>query len=102
MAASAAAYAVGRLMIGRRESALHGRDVRECAAVAWYCRAGKLTEGSMRRGMRADLKWALAVLMGVALGALLFGSFDGFLGALIGATAVVIVSAVVRRRRERA
>jgi hypothetical protein len=52
------------------------------------------------RRIRDDLRWALAVLAGFALGALLFGADVSILvGALIGVTLVVIARVVMRRRR---
>jgi hypothetical protein len=55
------------------------------------------------QGFRPDVIWALAVLAGVALGALLF-DFNGLLGAVVGVTAVVIGRAVhryVKRHEDR-
>ena len=47
-----------------------------------------------------DLKWALAVLAGFVLGALVFGAdWSIVLGATVGVTVVIIVKAVIRRSR---
>ena len=64
-------------------------------------------EGSKRRrlfrpledGFWPDVKGALAVLAGVAVGALLFHDLGGLVGGAIGATASVIVRALRRRAR---
>ena len=53
-------------------------------------------------GFRGDVLGALGVLAGAALGAWTFDAWDGFLGAVIGATLVVVfrvVGRVVKRRR---
>jgi hypothetical protein len=48
------------------------------------------------KGFWPDVVWAVAVLAGVALGAWLFDSWDGFVGAIIGVTTVVVFRAVRR------
>jgi hypothetical protein len=53
-------------------------------------------------GFRGDVLGALGVLAGAALGAWTFDAWDGFLGAVIGATLVVVfrvVGRVVKCRR---
>ena len=53
-------------------------------------------------GFRGDVLGALSVLAGAALGAWMFDAWDGFGGAVIGASLVIIFRAVrrgVRRRR---
>ena len=54
-----------------------------------------------RQELKSDLKWAVAVLAGVALGFLVFSGGDpsGLLGALVGVTLVLVVRMAVRRRR---
>jgi hypothetical protein len=47
-------------------------------------------------GFWPDVVGAVATLVGAALGAWQFNSFDGFVGAAIGATLVVVVRAVRR------
>jgi uncharacterized membrane protein YuzA (DUF378 family) len=55
------------------------------------------------RGPLDDLKWALAVLTGFALGALVFGAdWSVLVGALIGVAVVLLVRALLRRRRHQA
>ena len=55
------------------------------------------------RGLIDDLKWALAVMAGVVLGAVFFGGEASLLGgAAIGVTLVVAVRAVLRHRRRAA
>jgi hypothetical protein len=49
-----------------------------------------------------DVLWALSVLAGAALGAWVLDAWDGFVGAVIGASLVVTYRAVrrgVKRRR---
>jgi hypothetical protein len=54
------------------------------------------------RGLGGDLKWALAILAGFALGCLVFGAEPSILlGAVIGVAVVVIARAVLRRHRAR-
>lgn len=53
-------------------------------------------------GFRGDVLGALSVLAGAALGAWVFDAWDGFDGAVIGASLVVVFRLVrrgVRRRR---
>ena len=53
-------------------------------------------------GFRGDVQGALSVLAGAALGAWQFDAWDGFEGAVVGATLVVIFRVArrgVRRRR---
>jgi hypothetical protein len=47
-------------------------------------------------GFRADVIWALAVLAGALLGAVLFDNFAALVGAAVGVAAVVVVRAVRR------
>jgi hypothetical protein len=55
-----------------------------------------------RRTLGDDIRWALAVLLGFAIGAVLFGAHASVLiGAVIGATLVVAFRAVRRRRQTR-
>jgi len=52
------------------------------------------------RGLIGDLKWALAVMAGVVLAALVFGVDPSLLaGAAIGVTLVVTVRVISRHRR---
>ena len=54
------------------------------------------------KNLRGDVLGALSVLAGAALGAWMFDAWDGFGGAVIGASLVIIFRAVrrgVRRRR---
>jgi hypothetical protein len=47
-----------------------------------------------------DLKWAIAVLAGFVLGALVFGAdWSIIVGAAVGVTVVTIVKAMIRRSR---
>jgi Na+/H+-translocating membrane pyrophosphatase len=48
-------------------------------------------------GVRVDVTWALAVLAGALLGAILFDNFAVLAGAAVGVAAVVVVRAVRRR-----
>ncbi len=53
-------------------------------------------------GFRGDVQTALGVLAGAALGAWTFNAWDGFLGAVIGVSLLVVFRAVrrgVKRRR---
>jgi hypothetical protein len=53
-------------------------------------------------GLRGDVQGALGVLAGAALGAWTFDAWDGFLGAIIGVTTVVVFRTIrrgVKRRR---
>ena len=53
-------------------------------------------------GFRGDVQGALSVLAGTALGAWTFDAWDGFAGAVIGASLVVVFRVVrrgVKRRR---
>jgi hypothetical protein len=55
---------------------------------------------NQQRRLVDDLKWALAVMTGVVLGALVFGGDVSLLGgAAIGVTLVVAVRAMLRHRR---
>jgi hypothetical protein len=55
------------------------------------------------RTWRDDLKWALAVLVGFAIGALVFGAEAAvFIGAAVGVTLVVAVRILLRHRRQAA
>ena len=55
------------------------------------------------RGLMDDLKWALAVLAGVALAALIFSAdVSALVGAVVGVALVLAVRALLRRRRRRA
>jgi hypothetical protein len=57
---------------------------------------------NQQRGLVDDLKWALAVMTGVAMGALVFGADASLLGgAAIGVALVVAVRAMLRHRRRR-
>ena len=47
-------------------------------------------------GFRSDVQGALGVLAGAALGAWTFDAWDGFLGAIVGATLLVGFRAVRR------
>jgi len=47
-------------------------------------------------GFRGDVQGALGVLAGAALGAWTFDAWDGFLGAIVGATLFVLFRAVRR------
>ena len=47
-------------------------------------------------GFRGDVQGALSVLAGTALGAWTFDAWDGFLGAIVGATLLVGFRAVRR------
>jgi hypothetical protein len=50
------------------------------------------------RTLRDDLKWAVAVLAGFVLGALIFGADASVLfGALVGVLVVLAVRAAMRR-----
>ena len=53
--------------------------------------------------MTDDLKWALAVLAGCALGLLVFGADDAslLLGAVAGVALVLAVRAALRSRKRR-
>ena len=51
-------------------------------------------------GFRGDVQVALGVLAGAALGAWVFDAWDGFVGAVIGAS-LVVVFRVVRRGLKR-
>jgi hypothetical protein len=52
------------------------------------------------RGPLDDLRWALAVLAGFALGALVFGAEWSILaGAAIGVAVVITIRAILRHRR---
>ena len=54
------------------------------------------------KNLRGDVLGALSVLAGAALGAWAFDAWDGFLGAVVGASVVVAYRAVrrgVKRRR---
>ena len=54
----------------------------------------------MNRTLRGDLRWAMAVLAGVALGALVFGADPAVaVGALAGLVILVLVRAMLRLRR---
>jgi hypothetical protein len=53
-------------------------------------------------GFRGDVQGALGVLAGAALGAWTFDAWDGFAGAVVGASLVIVfrvVRRVVKRRR---
>jgi hypothetical protein len=55
------------------------------------------------RGLMDDLKWALAVLAGVALAALIFSAdVSALVGAVAGVALVLAVRALLRRRRRAA
>ena len=55
-----------------------------------------------RQTLGDDVRWALAVLLGFGIGAVLFGAHASVLiGAVIGVTLVVAFRAVRRRRRAR-
>jgi hypothetical protein len=56
-----------------------------------------------QRRLRDDVRWALAVLAGCALGTLVLGA-DGsiLLGAVVGAVVVVVVRIALRRLGGRA
>ena len=51
--------------------------------------------------LQGDLTLGAGLLGGSALGALAFDSFDGFVGAALGVTAMVIVRVVRRSMRRR-
>jgi hypothetical protein len=57
----------------------------------------------MQRTFRHDLIWALAVLLGAALGYLIIGGEDAsaLLGAVVGVVVVLVVLALLRRIRPR-
>lgn len=57
----------------------------------------------MQRTLRHDLMWALAVLLGAALGYLIIGGQDAsaLLGSVIGVVVVIVVLALLRRIRPR-
>ena len=55
------------------------------------------------RGLIDDLKWALAVLAGVALAALIFSAdVSALVGAVVGVALVLAARALLRRRRRAA
>jgi hypothetical protein len=55
------------------------------------------------RGIKNDLKWALSVLAGFVLGALIFGmEWSILVGALLAVALVVVVRTLLRVRRRRA
>jgi hypothetical protein len=52
------------------------------------------------RSLADDVKWALAVLAGFAIGALIFGAdWSVVAGAAVGVLVVMLVRAVIRRRQ---
>ena len=52
------------------------------------------------RSLTDDVKWALAVLAGFAIGALIFGAdWSVVAGAAVGVLVVMLVRAVIRRRQ---
>jgi hypothetical protein len=57
----------------------------------------------MQRTLAEDLRWALFVLTGAALGYLVFGEGDPsvLLGCVVGAVVAILVLNVVRRVRRR-
>lgn len=55
----------------------------------------------LEAGFWPDVKGAVAILAGAALGGLLFHDLRGLLGAVVGGAAAVIARAVVRRHRKR-
>jgi hypothetical protein len=58
---------------------------------------------NVRRGLIDDLKWALAVLAGVALAALIFSAdVSALIGAVAGVALVLAARALLRRRRRAA
>jgi hypothetical protein len=53
-----------------------------------------------QRTLADDLKWALAVLAGFVLGALVFGAeWSIVVGAAVGVTVVTLIRAMIRRSR---
>jgi hypothetical protein len=54
------------------------------------------------RGLMDDLKWALAVLAGVALAALIFSADASALVGAVAGVALVLAARVLLRRRRRA
>ena len=48
-------------------------------------------------GFRGDIAWALALLAGGAIAAVLLETWDGLLGMAVGVTAVIVFRAVRRR-----
>jgi uncharacterized transporter YbjL len=53
-----------------------------------------------QRTVADDLKWAVAVLVGFVLGALVFGAdWSIVLGAAVGVIVVTLVKAMIRRSR---
>jgi hypothetical protein len=78
------------------------------SATSWPIPGSASTHTAMRdsrlvnqqRGLVDDHKWALAVMTGVAIGALVFGADAPLLGgAAIGVALVVAVRAMLRNRR---
>ena len=62
--------------------------------------AGRVGRVKRERTLLDDLKWALAVLAGVLLAALIFDANAGvLLGAVAGAALVVATRATLRRAR---